>query len=107
MRRGTTPTIIFRVASADGEPLDLTEQDVYVTFKAKGASGAEITRKNPLMAYEDGSTTVTVVLTQQETLRFRDGQTVRIQVRCTDGTNAQASTIVEVKAEEILKGGVI
>ena len=101
MRRGTTPTHIFKT------DLDLTGADaVYVTYQQYGKTVLEKDLSD--MTVEEES--LTVRLTQTETLLFRekpDG-TVRIQIRARwpDG-DALASNIIETTVKEILKEGEI
>ena len=53
-------------------------------------------------------TTLTVTLTQEETLKFEEGGNVEIQLRAVTTTGAVlASNIVALPVERILLGGVI
>lgn len=88
--RGTTPTFELTL-----ESVDLTEAyNVYVSFSPGGAVG----RLNPVLtktgddltvAYEDDTSTVSVYLSQEETLSFGTGK-VNIQLNWTypDGSRA-------------------
>lgn len=111
MRRGTTPTIVLTVTDADGQGLDLTGQDVYVTFRERGGAGAALTKREHDEGVEVGyggdPSAVAVTLTQADTLRFRAGQKVRVQIRCKYFGVAQATDIAEFDAEEILLDGEI
>lgn len=108
MKRGTTPTLTFKVSSEDGSPMDLTNADIYVTLKEK-ASGAEIEKTgDDLDLHFNGSTTrIRVTLAQEDTLLFKAGKQVRVQIRYKIGDIAMATDIASVSFEEILKEGVI
>jgi len=109
MRRGTTPTVVLRVTNDDGSDIDLTGQHLYVTFEERG--GVELTKRETDEGVEvthvEPATEVAVTLTQAETLKFRTGRQVRVQVRSTDGTTAVATDIGGFAAEEILLDGEI
>lgn len=96
-RRGSTPTNIFNVN------IDLRGATLYITYKQGGQIIVEKTGSDIFVT----ETTLTVKLTQEETLRFKSGS-VRIQIRYVrqDGS-ADASNIIETRAEEILKDGEI
>lgn len=96
-RRGSTPTNIFNVN------VDLRGSRLYITYAQNGKIIVEKTNEN--ITVEERK--VTTRLTQEETLRFKTGP-VRVQIRYVkvDGT-ADASNIIETKAEEILKDGEI
>lgn len=101
MTRGTTPTITIKLKS----DIDLTElKSVYVTFqqgqklltKAKGESGVEV-----------GANSVSIFLTQEETLFFSTG-TADIQLRgLTEDDEAFATTICKVNVNRVLLSEVI
>lgn len=99
MIRGTTPTLSFKLpfsvdAVANG----------YVTFAQSG----EVIIDKALADCDCGTDTLTVKLTQDDTLKLQAGVTVEMQIRVktTDG-DALASQIMKVSAERILKDGVI
>lgn len=96
-RRGSTPVNIFNVN------IDLRGATIYITYKQNGKVIVEKTGDD--ITVEES--TLTTNLTQEETLRFKTGP-VRIQIRYVkeDGT-ADASNIIETRAEEILKDGEI
>lgn len=96
-RRGSTPTNIFHVN------INLVGARIYVTYKQNGQILVEKTNES-LEILEDR---ILSTLTQEETLLFKTGP-VRIQIRYVrqDGT-ADASNIIETRAEEILKDGEI
>ena len=96
-RRGSTPTNIFCVN------VDLRGAMVYITYKQNGEIIVE--KSGDDIAIEE--TYVSTKLTQEETLRFKDG-VVRIQIRYVrESGQADASNILETRAEEILKDGEI
>ena len=89
MRRGTTYRLNFKVAA------DLTGCDeIHIAFQNKKE---QIIKKYPELAStiqnEDGSTTVTTVLTQVDTLSFRAGTPVTCQLRCRKGDDAYGTPI--------------
>lgn len=105
MRRGTTPTNTFTL------DLDLSAATVFITY---GQSGKPIIEKTgeDLTFGTTGSGqeqvyTITVELTQEDTLKFRPGG-VDIQIRyiMADGT-ADASNIIKTTFDGIIKDGVI
>jgi len=111
MRRGTTPTVTLTVSSDDGSDIDLTGQEVYVTFKESGSKGAFFTKRETDpgvdIIHEEPNTIITVTLTQAETLSFKQNKTVRVQARCKTGDKAIATEIGTFETEEILLDGEI
>lgn len=99
MRRGTTPAIVLTV------DMDITQYTVYVTLKNRSA---EITLSNDsvVMEYDDGKTTLTFALTQEQTLKFGTG-TCEVQVRAIHDGTAIATDIQTIDVNRILKEGVI
>lgn len=96
-RRGSTPTNIFNVN------IDLRGAKVYITYKQNGENIVE--KSGDDIVVEENY--ISTKLTQAETLRFNPGL-VRIQVRYVrESGQADASNILETRAEEILKDGVI
>lgn len=98
MYRGTTPTHIFENIS-----VDLRNAKVYLTYTQFGKLVLEKTNKD----MEITKDTITVNLSQEETLAFKEG-TVSMQLRYVmpDG-KADASDIMQIKATKILKDGII
>lgn len=96
-RRGSTPTNTFRVN------VDLREAKIFITYSQR--DNVIIEKTNPDLEVDE--TTITTVLTQEETLSFRPGS-VEIQIRYVkeDGM-ADASNIINTTAERILKDGEI
>ena len=101
MRRGTTPTIIINVTGEDFE-----DSTLYVTLEqgcfemTKSGTDVEVTPT------ETGST-VSIYLSQEETLMFAPGK-ASIQIRwINSGGMAQASPIKNIEINPILLEGVI
>lgn len=101
MRRGTTPYIEMQ-----------TDQDLtafsYIVFTIEDRTGAEINVDNKSGMMTVTSSSVTVKLTQEQTLSLSKGG-VKMQIRAVDATgeNAIASNIMNASLEDILKEGVI
>ena len=97
MRRGSTPVNVFDV------DVDLTGATIYITYRQNGVNIIEKTGQDISVTSKD----LTVSLSQEETLTFTEG-VVEIQIRYVfpDGS-ADASNIMRVSAERILKDGVI
>ena len=102
MYRGTTPIVVFTINST---VLDLAKmKQIWVTFKSvlyeKTYELDDLT-----INFEDK--TVTVQMTQEDTLAFRSG-TIKTQIRFLDNNDiAYASNIKEVQLNDVLKEGVI
>ena len=96
-RRGSTPTNVFNVN------IDLTDAKIYITYKQDSKIVVEKTGAD----IQVEPNRLTTRLTQAETLKFAPGP-VRVQIRYVraDGS-ADASNIIETRAEEILKDGEI
>lgn len=99
MIRGTTPTHVFET------DVDLTgAEEIYITYK----QGSTVVEK--VMADCDVTAeSVSVNLTQAETLLFREGgfrAQVQIRVKFPDGS-ALASNIIPIDISPILKQGEI
>ena len=100
MRRGTTPTNIFKT-----KDISLVEASVlFVTYQQNGETIFEKTLEDCEITEED----VTVHLTQEETLALSNTQLVQIQIRVgfPDGSRL-ASNVVKAPAGKILKDGTI
>lgn len=100
MTRGTTPTIILTVNGVDLTSL----KSVYVTFCQ---SGKMLTKQSGNEGVEITEHTVSVSLSQEETLRFTPG-TVEVQLRgLTNGGDAFATNVAKVAVKEVLLKEVI
>ena len=101
MRRGTTPFIEIQ-----------TEEDIsgyaYIVFTIEDRLGTEIDVDNNSGMMTVTSTSVTVKLTQEQTLSLSKGG-VKMQIRAVDATgqNSIASNIMQGSLEDVLKEGVI
>ena len=98
MIRGTTALNTFEVNT------DLRDAKVFVTYSQRGRTVAEKT--NESLHITENS--VEVVLEQIDTLRMAADIPVSIQMRYIreDGV-ANASNIIKVNVDDVLKGGVI
>lgn len=101
MYRGTTPTHTFTLPdSYIGIDFDV----VYITYAQHGKTVLEKTKEDVTIA--DGK--ITVVLQQEDTLKFCSNYTVYIQIRArTSNGMAVASKPIKISTEAILKDGVI
>ncbi len=102
MYRGTTPIHIFTT------DIDLSEAAaVYITYKQNKHTVVEKTVNDIEFTSEGQTYTMTVGLTQKETLMF-DSNPVAVQIRARfDDGRAIASNIVNASVSQILKDGVI
>ena len=99
MRRGTTPTITCSIKGAD-----LTGSKVYATIKQ---GEVEIDIEDPTIESTETGCTVTIHLTQAQTLTLRSGR-ANIQLRWIDANNtALATTVASLTVHKILKEGEI
>ena len=99
MRRGTTPTHIFKTS------FDLTDAEViFITYRQGNKNVMEKTGDDLTVTAEE----ITTKLSQEETLKFSTSGSVEIQIRARfpDGS-AIASQIIRTSANAILKEGVI
>ena len=104
--RGTTPTLTFNVKN---EQMDLTEiAEVWITFKTKaGVKLKEKTYDKTDVTIDPLEKTITLSLTQEDTLYFSDNIIlVQVRLRMNDDM-AYASAIIETSIGQILKDGVI
>ena len=99
MRRGTTPTHTFTT------DIELSEaRALYITYQQNGVTVLEKT----LADVTFGTKSVSVTLTQAETLLFSAVFPVQVQIRAKFADeSAVASQIIKTTAEKILKDGVI
>lgn len=99
MFRGTTPTLNFKLPFAAS-----TVVDGYVSI----AQNRQVIVDKPIADWAISDNTISVTLTQKETLLLGASNTTEIQLRVklADGT-ALASKIFTVSTERILRDGVI
>lgn len=96
-RRGSTPTNIFNVN------IDLTGATVFVTYSQNNKVVIEKTGNDLTVSSDKIETT----LSQTDTLALQSGRTeIQIRYVMSNGT-ADASNIIVVDAQRILKDGVI
>jgi len=101
MYRGTTPTLVLEL---DTELSLENLSEIWVTFKT---STIEVTKTINDVMVDDTLKTMTVVLTQEETLKLYNGNCM-VQVRFRDQNDlAYATTIADINIGRILKEGVI
>lgn len=98
MFRGTTPTLTFTL------PFSVVNIDnAYVTFAQSGA----VVIDKPLEDLQLDGNTITVTLTQEETLSLRENTSVEMQVSIRDGEKVMRSQILTTTVKRILKDGEI
>ena len=100
MRRGTTPYIMMQ-----------TDQDLtgysYIVFTIQDRAGTSIDVDNRGGNMQVAPYSVTVKLSQADTLALQKGG-VKMQIRAVDTAgNAIATNIMKANLEDVLKGGVI
>lgn len=103
--RGTTPTLVFNVKN----DIDLdTIEVLWITFRPKnGTNLKEKTYDLDDVVIDSAKRTITLNLTQEDTLAFAgDTMLVQIRARLTNDV-AYASAIMEINIDRILKAGVI
>lgn len=99
MRRFTTPTVTVTV-----EDVDLTAQDVLVTFSQRNRT---LTVEQPTMALVDGDTAISIPLSQLQTGGFAEGS-VEVQVNWLDGNgHRDATTVGAIQVERNLLAEVV
>lgn len=105
MRRGTTPTHIFKPKTKGGQAIDMRAAEVvFMTYKQDGQTIVEKT-KNDMEITEDE---IRIRLTQEETLKFSTVGDVEIECRARfPDETATASCILRISVNKILKDGVI
>lgn len=101
MYRGTTPTLYLEL---DTE-LDLSNVvEMWVTFKSPTI---ELTKSLSEVIFDSETNTITVTLSQEETLKLFNGKAdVQVRLKTSDDL-AYATDIVDVEIGRILKEGVI
>jgi len=100
MRRGTNPVLTFTLPEA------ITISALYITFQQGGQTVLE--KDLTSVTYDQESGTITLPLTQEETLLFSERVPVWVQLRLRDNLdNAVASEPMRVDVGEIFKDGVI
>lgn len=103
MYRGTTPSITFNIKT----DIDLDELAVcYITLKSVDKNIVETYELDDIIV-DSQLKTLTIALSQEETLAFARG-VIYVQIRLrTNDDLAYASQIKELRMNDILKDGVI
>lgn len=103
MRRGTTPTVTFKIKTE----LDLTTVSTcFVTFKSI-LNGRIKEYDMESLIVDPEERTITVAMSQEDTLFFNEGP-CRVQIRLkTNEDLAYASNIYSLEVKPVLKEGVI
>ena len=98
MIRGTTPTFVFNL------PFDTAEiKSAFITIKSRGVEVEKAVTDCSL-----SGTTITITLTQEETLALPESNIADVQLRVlTQSGDALASDVFTIKVEAVLKEGVI
>ena len=89
--------------------MDLNEiEEIWITFKTKiGLKPKEKTFGMESVSIDTEENTINLFLSQEDTLSFM-GMNILVQIRARMESNlAYASSIMEIKLEQILKDGVI
>ncbi|MBP3647191.1 MAG: hypothetical protein J6K55_12300 [Clostridia bacterium] len=99
MIRGTTPTLVFTL------PFEAQQlEEAYISFAQNG----KVVLEKTLSDCTSHQNTLTVRLTQEETLKLKTDVNTEIQIRArTIAEEAVASDIIRVPTGRILKDGVI
>ena len=104
--RGTTPTIILNAHGVDFSSAS-TWPVVVVTLKA-GAQSIDVERDKLTIAKSDDGSTVSMQLTQEQTLGFDVMRPVAVQLRAKDSEgHALASLVYDFTVSDVLKDGQI
>lgn len=99
MRRGTTPTLTFEL------PFEVSALDVYWITISQRYENIKIDKDDS--ACTSSGSTITLKLTQEDTLKLIADKPVYIQIRALMDDDAIASETIETTVEDILKEGVI
>ena len=99
MRRGTTPTLTFAL------PFEVSELDAYWITISQRYENIRVD-KDDSDCTSSGST-ITLQLSQEDTLKLIADKPVYIQIRALMDDDAIASEIIETTVEDVLKEGVI
>lgn len=94
MRQYTTPTITLTVKDQK-----IADKDVYVSLQY---SGGLLMIEDPEMTETAKDTVITVPLTQSQTSKFKNGETLALQVNWMDGESRFATDIAYLRVTENL-----
>lgn len=102
MYRGTTPTFVIELPTT----IDVTNIDeAFLTFEQNGSNILEMDLS--MMTVDSQANTLSVILSQEQTLSLVENAIVRYQLRFKIGGSAYATQMWQVPAERILKDGEI
>ena len=102
MYRGTTPTFVIEIPNT----IDVeTITSAYLSFEQHAQKILEIDLSG--MAIDTVKNTLSVTLSQEQTLAFESGTMVYYQLRLAVGGSAYATSVWQVPAERIIKDGKI
>ena len=100
--RGTTPTIIISIQTE----IDLSEVSaawIYISQQNKVRVNKELSD----IEIDTDEKTITVILTQEETLNLKAGIETLFQIRLRLNDTALATTATKITVKEIYKEGII
>lgn len=101
LQRGTTPTHSFTLPD---ELKDASISSLYVTYKQN--DGTVVEKSVDELSVSDG--TVSVDLTQDDTLLFKANKKASVQIRLKlSSGQAFASDMIDLEVRDVLKDGVI
>ena len=100
MKRGTTPTLNL---SFDYSLDELDIKAFFITFSQDG----EVVLEKDLEQVQVNGNTITINLSQEDTLKFKGDKILKIQVRFRTDSGAFVTNLIKTNVEEILKDGVI
>lgn len=103
MRRGTTPTITVTVDA------DISALGIHLAFSQSGKPLIVKTGSELAVTADGDVTTIICPLTQPDTLAFKSGAPVEVQIRAIDngGAVALATDIASFEVGRILQEGVL
>lgn len=103
MYKGTTPKVVFSIP----DKVDLASmKEVWVTFSVKDTK-LTLKRTENEVALDNAKKTITVHLSQEQTLAFAVG-TCAVQIRfLANNDEAFSTNILNIKIKDVLEGGVI
>ncbi len=106
MRRGTNATHTFTLPEDSELQLVTGAYRVFITYMQGTQTVLDLTNEDPKVTVAEKS--VTVALSQADTLEFRTGAPVKVQLRWVDANDdAWASNVMQFNVDDVLKAGVI
>lgn len=100
MTRGTTPTIVLEL------PESIPADDISAAVLSIGQDGVEIVKK-PFTDMTVSGNTVTVVLTQADTMLLSDNRNAEIQFKCKIDGDVIVSEIETVDVSMLLNSDIL